>query len=136
MAAKIKKNLLRKRHFTEKTSQTTGYFTKKSGETHLCIDFFCTFAQKYIMHAQATAKACWVNKETINIVTILANEILSHHRTLWDSMGNNNDHYRSDCPYCGNKLQVFTYREYHPEVDEPMQFEERAEMCCPNCDFN
>ena len=40
------------------------------------------------------------------------------------------------CPYCGNKLQVFTYREYHPEVDEPMQFEERAEMCCPNCDFN
>ena len=40
------------------------------------------------------------------------------------------------CPYCGNKLQVFTYREYHPEVDEPMRFEERAEMCCPNCDFN
>ena len=40
------------------------------------------------------------------------------------------------CPYCGSKLQIFTYREYHPEVDEPMQFEERAEMCCPNCDFN
>jgi uncharacterized protein with PIN domain len=40
------------------------------------------------------------------------------------------------CPYCGSKLQTFTWREYHPEVDEPMRFEEMSEMCCPNCDFS
>lgn len=40
------------------------------------------------------------------------------------------------CPYCGKEMQIYTWREYHPEVDPPMQFEEMSEMYCPDCDFN
>lgn len=36
------------------------------------------------------------------------------------------------CPFCGNKMIVYPYREYHAEVDA---WENLYEVCCPNCDF-
>lgn len=40
------------------------------------------------------------------------------------------------CPDCGEKLQEFTWREYHPEVDTPPRFEEMSDLVCPTCDFS
>ena len=39
------------------------------------------------------------------------------------------------CPECGEKLQNFTWKEYHPEIDSPPYFEQMCELMCPNCDF-
>ena len=36
------------------------------------------------------------------------------------------------CPNCGAKLISVNYREYHSEVDD---WEELAELVCPECDF-
>lgn len=36
------------------------------------------------------------------------------------------------CQNCGAKLEVMTYREYHPEVDA---FEPMSDVYCPECDI-
>lgn len=38
------------------------------------------------------------------------------------------------CPYCGEPMQVYHYKEPHPELDGcPM--ENMSETYCPNCDI-
>lgn len=38
------------------------------------------------------------------------------------------------CTRCGEPMQVYFYKEPHPELDGcPM--EEMTELCCPNCDI-
>lgn len=39
------------------------------------------------------------------------------------------------CPVCGCKLERYTHRELHPEVDEPPCYEPVTEVYCPRCDI-
>ena len=39
------------------------------------------------------------------------------------------------CTTCGSKLELYTHQVYHPEVDEPPQYETVTEVYCPNCDI-
>lgn len=39
------------------------------------------------------------------------------------------------CSQCGCKLESYTHQVYHPEVDEPPQYETVTEMYCPQCDI-
>lgn len=39
------------------------------------------------------------------------------------------------CPECGCKLESYTHQVYHPEVDEPPQYETVTEVYCPQCDI-
>lgn len=39
------------------------------------------------------------------------------------------------CPECGSKLESYTHLVYHPEVDEPPQYETVTEIYCPQCDI-
>lgn len=39
------------------------------------------------------------------------------------------------CPECGSKLESYTHQVYHPEVDEPPQYETVTEIYCPQCDI-
>lgn len=39
------------------------------------------------------------------------------------------------CPECGSKLESYTHLVYHPEVDEPPQYETVTEIYCPRCDI-
>lgn len=41
----------------------------------------------------------------------------------------------SRCPECGSKLESYTHRVYHSEVDEPPQYELVTEIYCPRCDI-
>lgn len=38
------------------------------------------------------------------------------------------------CPYCGELLESYHYKEYHYELDD-VQTEDRYESYCPNCDL-
>ena len=38
------------------------------------------------------------------------------------------------CPVCGCKLERYTHRELHTELDEPC-YETLTEVYCPNCDI-
>ena len=38
------------------------------------------------------------------------------------------------CPTCGCKLERYTHRELHTELDEPC-YETLTEVYCPNCDI-
>lgn len=39
------------------------------------------------------------------------------------------------CTTCGSKLESYTHLVYHPEVDEPPQYETVTEVYCPRCDI-
>ena len=39
------------------------------------------------------------------------------------------------CPRCGGMLETYTHLIYHPEVDEPPQYETVTEVYCPRCDI-
>jgi len=39
------------------------------------------------------------------------------------------------CPTCGCKLESYTHRVYHSEVDEPPYYESVTEVYCPYCDI-
>lgn len=39
------------------------------------------------------------------------------------------------CPTCGCRLESYTHQLYHPEVDEPPQYETVTEIYCPQCDI-
>lgn len=39
------------------------------------------------------------------------------------------------CTKCGNKLEPYTYNQYHDELDEPPMVETITELCCPQCDI-
>ena len=39
------------------------------------------------------------------------------------------------CPTCGCKLESYTHRVYHSEVDEPPYYESVKEVYCPYCDI-
>lgn len=39
------------------------------------------------------------------------------------------------CAVCGCKLERYTHQVYHPELDEPPQYETVTETYCPQCDI-
>ena len=49
-----------------------------------------------------------------------------HSQIALDDMGR--------CPVCGCKLERYTHRELHTELDEPY-YETLTEVYCPNCDI-
>ncbi len=49
-----------------------------------------------------------------------------HAQVQLDAMGR--------CPACGCKLDRYTHRELHTELDEPC-YETLTEVYCPNCDI-
>ena len=50
-----------------------------------------------------------------------------HSQIALDDMGR--------CTTCGCKLETYTHKEYHGEVDEPPYYETVTETYCPNCDI-
>lgn len=43
---------------------------------------------------------------------------------------------RDRCTNCGSKLMEYSYKEYHPEIEGDIKFENMCKLVCPNCDFN
>lgn len=50
-----------------------------------------------------------------------------HAQVQLDAMGR--------CPICGCKLERYTHRELHTELDETPCYETVTEVYCPNCDM-
>ena len=76
----------------------------------------------YYEDDQDTAADCLLYLATLKCLPLAV-----HAQVQLDAMGR--------CTTCGTKLESYTHLVYHPEVDEPPQYETVTEKYCPNCDI-
>lgn len=77
---------------------------------------------EYYKNDQDTAADCLLYLATLKCLPLAV-----HSQIALDSMGR--------CTTCGSKLESYTHQVYHPEVDEPPQYETVTEIYCPRCDI-
>lgn len=76
---------------------------------------------------------CYKNDEDmaadclLYLATLKCLPLAVHAQVQLDAMGR--------CTTCGSKLESYTHQVYHPEVDEPPQYETVTEIYCPRCDI-
>ena len=76
----------------------------------------------YYKDDQDTASDCLLYLATLKCLPLAV-----HAQIQLDAMGR--------CTTCGSKLESYTHQVYHPEVDEPPQYETVTEIYCPRCDI-
>ena len=77
---------------------------------------------EYYKNDQDTTADCLLYLATLKCLPLAV-----HAQIALDSMGR--------CTTCGLKLESYTHLVYHPEVDEPPQYEPVTEIYCPRCDI-
>lgn len=75
----------------------------------------------YYSHNQDIAADCLVYLSNLKCLPLAV-----HAQVQLDAMGR--------CAVCGCKLERYTHRELHTELDEPC-YETLTEVYCPNCDI-
>lgn len=76
---------------------------------------------EYYKDDEETAVDCLIYLSSLKCLPLAV-----HAEVAIDSMGR--------CPVCGCKLERYTHRELHTELDEPC-YETLTEVYCPNCDI-
>ena len=76
---------------------------------------------EYYKDDKDTLADCLVYLSSLRILPLAV-----HAQVQLDAMGR--------CPVCGCKLERYTHRELHTELDEPC-YETLIEVYCPNCDI-